>query len=299
MSVPAVSIGVVLIWATTPLAIKWSTEDAGFLFGVTARMVLGVFVCLSLIALMSRPMRWDREALLTYVAAGLGVWGAMSSVYWSAQYIPSGLISVLFGLTPLMTAVLAAIWLREQSLTVARLLGIGLGLLGLSIVFVHGPELGDHATIAMLGVLLSVGIHSTSSVFVKRIGVALPAIEITTGALMVAVPLFILNWSLFDGELPRDLGQRSAWSIIYLAIVGSVLGFVLYYYLLRRVQASRVALITLITPVLALILGHYVNAESVSARTWIGAATILTGLACFQFGESWGLRVGNQARERQ
>ena len=73
MSVPSAFIGVVIIWATTPLAIKWSTEDAGFLFGVTSRMVLGVFVCLTLIALLSRRMRWDRKALMTYLAAGLGV----------------------------------------------------------------------------------------------------------------------------------------------------------------------------------------------------------------------------------
>ena len=81
MSVPAAFLGVALIWATTPLAIKWSSEGAGFLFGVAARMVLGVVVCLVLVALLSRRMRWHREALLTYLAAGIGLWGAMTSVY--------------------------------------------------------------------------------------------------------------------------------------------------------------------------------------------------------------------------
>ena len=97
MTVPAAFAGVVAIWATTPLAIKWSSEGAGFLFGVTSRMVLGVFVCLVLVALLGRRMLWHRAALATYLVAGLGLWGAMTSVYWASQFIPSGLISVIFG----------------------------------------------------------------------------------------------------------------------------------------------------------------------------------------------------------
>jgi drug/metabolite transporter (DMT)-like permease len=80
VSVPAAFIDVVLIWATTPLAIQWSSEGAGFLFGVTARMLLGVLLCLLLVTLFGRGMRWHRRALLTYPVAGAGVWGAMSCV---------------------------------------------------------------------------------------------------------------------------------------------------------------------------------------------------------------------------
>jgi len=287
VSVPAAFLGVVFIWATTPLAIKWSSEDAGFLFGVTSRMLLGVFICLVLLALSSRRMRWHREALRTYLAAGIGVWGAMTSVYWSAQHIPSGLVSVLFGLSPLATGVMAALWLGERALTPARLLGVGLGIAGLAVIFVRGPGLGPGALWGMFGILLSVGIHSASSVWVKRIGAGVPALETTTGALLIAVPLFLLSWGLFDGHLPQRLGARSAWSIVYLAVFGSALGFVLYYYVLRQVQASRVALITLITPVLALLLGHYANGEQIGVRTWAGTLMILTGLACFQWGEHW------------
>ncbi|MCP4452122.1 MAG: EamA family transporter, partial [Planctomycetes bacterium] len=94
MSIQAAFIGVVVIWSTTPLAIQWSSTGGGYLFGVASRMVLGLFVCLVLIALFSRRMRWHRDALLTYLAGGLGIWGAMTSVYWGAQHIPSGLVSV-------------------------------------------------------------------------------------------------------------------------------------------------------------------------------------------------------------
>jgi len=287
MSVPAAFLGVVLIWATTPLAIKWSSEGAGFLFGVASRMVLGVLVCLTLVAVLSRRMRWHREARLTYMAAGIGLWGAMTSVYWSAQFIPSGLISVLFGLSPVVTGLMAALWLGERLLTPSRLAGLALGLAGLLVVFVNGLTTDSHAALGIVGVLLSVHIHAASAVWVKRIGAGIPALETTTGALLVAVPLFLLNWAMLDGRLPAEMSSRTAWSIIYLAIVGSALGFILYFYVLRHVEASRVALITLVTPVIALFLGQEVNDESGGPRELVGTMVILTGLACYQWGDRW------------
>jgi len=291
VSVPAAFIGVVLIWATTPLAIKWSGESGGFLFGVTARMLIGVFVCLVLIALMSRRMRWHRNASLTYAAAGFGIWGAMTSVYWASQFIPSGLVSVLFGLNPVATALMAALWLGERALTPARLLGIGLSITGLALILDQEFALGTQAALGIGGVLLSVLIHSASAVWVKRIGAQLHPLETTTGALLIAVPLFLASWGLFDGQLPTALSPRAFWSILYLAVFGSTLGFVLYYFVLHRIQASRVALITLITPVMALMLGQMLNGEMLPLRAWIGSAVVLSGLACFEWGETWKRRL--------
>jgi drug/metabolite transporter (DMT)-like permease len=287
VSVPAAFVGVVLVWATTPLAIKWSGEGPGFLFGAAARMVLGVLLCLLLVTLRGQPMRWHRDAWYTYLAAGLGLWGAMTCVYWSAQFIPSGLMSVLFGLTPVATALMAAAWLGERALTPFRVLGMVLGLVGLALIFGHNLALGPHAVWGMGGMLLAVILHSASSVWVKRVGAGLAALEITTGSLLVAVPLFVLSWALEDGRWPAELPPRALGSILYLAVFGSALGFILYYYVLRHAQASRVALITLIAPVLALVLGQTVNDEVLGPRAWLGAATILSGLACFQWGERW------------
>ena len=287
MPVPPAFVGVVLIWATTPLAIKWSSESAGFLFGVTARMLLGVLVCLVLVGLMRRRLCWHRQALQTYLAAGLGIWGAMSCVYWASQFLASGLISVLFGLTPVVTALMAAVWLGERALTSARLFGVGLGIGGLGLIFGQGLVLGGDAALGIAGILLSVSIHSASSVWVKRIGAQLHPLETTTGALLVAVPLFLLSWGLFDAHIPATLTPRAAWSIVYLALFGSALGFILYYDVLRHMQASRVALITLITPVLALLLGQAANGEVLTLRAWAGSAVILVGLACFEWGDRW------------
>ena len=285
MNIPAAFAGVVLIWATTPLAIKWSSEGAGFLFGVTSRMLLGLCVCLLLLALTGRRLRWHAPARRTYLAAGLGVWGAMTSVYWAAQLIPSGLIAVVFGLTPLVTGVMSVIWLDERAISPFRIAGMLLGVGGLAVIFGRNLSQAPTAAWGLAAVGLSVLIHSTSAVWVKRIGARLGALETTTGALLVAVPLYTATWLIFDGLLPADLGARAAASILYLAVFGSAIGFILYFHVLENLPASRVALITLMTPVLALLIGQWANAEQVGALEWGGTAMILTGLALYQWGD--------------
>lgn len=285
MSVPAAYLGMVLIWTTTPLAIKWSSEGVGPWLGVSARMQLGVFVCLVLVALLSRRMRWHAKARNTYLAAGLGIWGAMGSVYWGAQFIPSGMVSVVFGLAPVITGLLAALMLSERVFTPFRSVGMLLGIGGLLLVFGHSMQLGNDQLPGLLAVLLSVSVHSLSAVTIKRIGAGLHPLETTTGALLVAVPLFWLSWGMSGADTDVQVSERALWSILYLGAVATGFGFVLYYYVLREVSASSVALATLVTPVLALLLGAWLNHERVAGADLLGAGIIVLGLACYQWGD--------------
>ncbi len=288
MSVPIAYIGVILIWSTTPLAIKWSGVDAGFLFGVTARMLIGLMFSTVLLLLLSRrPLPWNRQARRVYMVAGIAIYAAMLSVYWASQYISSGFIAVIFGLNPIVTGVLAALWLNERSLSVSRLLGIALGLVGLSIIFYQGFQLGEHAAYGIAAVCLSVLFHSSSSVLYKKLKNNLSPLEVTTGGLMLSVPLYLLTWFILQGSWPENFSQRGLGSIIYLGIFGSVLGFVLFFYVLRHVEVSKVSLITLVTPVVALILGHLLNHEILNLSVWLGTVLILLGLVLYQFGEQY------------
>ena len=94
MSITAAYLGIIIIWSTTPLAIKWSGDGPGFLFGVTSRMLIGLFICLLILAFMRVRLQWHRQAVYTYLAASLGIFGSMLLVYWGAQYITSGMVSV-------------------------------------------------------------------------------------------------------------------------------------------------------------------------------------------------------------
>lgn len=281
MSVPVAYISVIIIWSTTPLAIKWSGEGVGFLFGVTGRMVLGVLGGLLVAMLLRVPLSWHVAARRTYLAAGLGIFLAMLAVYWSAQYIPSGWIAVLFGLTPLVTGIMANIWLAEQSLTPLRVSGMLLGLAGLGVMFIGAESLGPDAAYGIGGVLFSVCVHSGSAVAVKRIDARIPGLAVAIGGLLVAVPLFLAIYLLSEAPLPATVPVRTGLSILYLGLIGSVLGFALYFYILRKVEATRVALITLVTPVTALLLGNLFNGEAIQIEVWLGTAAIFCGLIIY------------------
>ena len=72
--------------------------------------------------------------------------------------------------------------------------------------------------------------------------------------------------------------MQSVLAMIYLGVFGSALGFSLYYFLLSRLEANRVALITLVTPVLALLVGQWLNAEAIAIKIWLGSGLIVCGL---------------------
>lgn len=284
MSVPAAFLAVVLIWSTTPLAVKWSSEGPGFLFGVLGRMTLATVLCLALVAALRQAFPWHRAARRTYFSGALGLYGAMLCIYWSAQYVPSGLIAVLFGLSPLVTALLAQPLLGERALTPVRLSGMLLALAGLAAIFGASLALGPHMVHGLAGILAGVLFQSLSMVLVKRYGAELPSLTVTSGALLVAAPLFFITWLIFDHHAPAELPTRALLSIVYLGVVGSLIGFTLFFYVLKRVTANTSALITLITPVLALLLGATINHEHVGLRVWAGTALVLSGLALHQWG---------------
>jgi drug/metabolite transporter (DMT)-like permease len=285
MSIPLAYVGVILIWSTTPLAIQWSGQDVGFLFGITSRMLLGVVAGLAVALVMGIRLPWHAAARRTYLAAGLGMFSAMLSVYWSSQYIPSGWISVLFGIAPIVTGIMASIWLNEQGLTPMRVVGMLLGISGLAIMLLGAQSLGASAPLGIAGMVFSVTAYSASAIAVKRIGADIPALATTIGGLAVTVLLLLSVYYLTDNPLPHAIPARAAVSIIYLGIIGSVLGFALYYYVLRHVEATRVALITLVTPVIALLLGHILNGEPLQLQAWAGTTAILAGLLLFEYGQ--------------
>lgn len=284
MSVPAAYLSVILIWSTTPLAIKWSAEGTSFAFAVLSRMLVGLVVAALVLAIWRIGMPMHKRARAAYLVGGLGLFGAMSLTYWGAQYLHSGLVSVLFGLTPLITGVMAMLWLDEAAMTRTKVVGMLLGMLGLTVIFGDSHEIdGAHAVAGVVALLAAVTVYSASLVWIKRIGNQGHALATTAGTLVISLPLFALVWWLADGRVPDAMPVRAGASILYLGVFGSVLGFAMYYYILNHMEAGKVALITLVTPVLALLLGSVLNGEAVSVQVWIGAVTISIGLMVHQW----------------
>lgn len=284
MSVPISYLSVILIWSTTPLAIQWSGNDVGFQFGVAARMAIGLIALLMLLHVMKIELPWHKKARRIYLISGVTLYVAMSFVYWAAQHIPSGWISVVFGLSPIITSVLASVILNDTHLSGTRLAGMLTGFFGLFVVFIEGVSISTFAMLGILATVVSAASQSIGSVLIKQQKPDFHPIAITAGSIVVALPLFLLNCIVL-GSWPETIPLKSALSILYLGLVGSAVGFPLYFYLLKNLAPERVAIVTLITPVTALLLGATFNGEIISSKVWLGTALILTGLTIYEYGK--------------
>ena len=276
---------VVLVWATTPLAIKWSAEALPPVMAAMSRMALAVVIGLPWLWLQGKGLRWDAPAVRAYAAAVPGVFGAMAMSYLASAYVPSGMISVMFGLAPLLSGLMMQYLPGSVRLNAWHWVGCLLGVAGLAVVFADGLRGDGNMLIGILLLLGAVSGFAATGILVKRQDMSMGPLSHTMGALIISLPLYGLL-SLVLGER-FELGANPAgvWAIIYLAVFGSLIGFACYFLILTRLTPATVSLVTLITPVLALSLGALLNGEQPHANVMIGAGMIVGALALYIFGD--------------
>ncbi len=283
---------VVLIWATTPLAIQWSSDSLSFMLAVVSRMSIALAIALLVHGLLQKSLCTYWQNARIYFAASIGIFPNMPVVYWGAQFIPSGLVAVIFALSPFATGLMTLLLLKQNPFTVKRVLALLLALVGLVIIFYHQMQFDMRSIYGIGAILLSCLLFSLSSVWVKKLtlqqAVTIDAFHQATGALIFAVPGLLLVWWFADGAVPQQVSTKSAGAIVYLAIMGSLVGAALFFYVLQRMSASAVSLITLMTPVLAIVLGKQLADEGLSAQTLWGVMTVLLALLLYL---PWSIRA--------
>lgn len=286
MQVSIAYLAVLLIWSTTPLGIVWSSETINPAMAVLLRMLIAVILGSLIIFVTKIELPWHEQAIRLYSFSALGIFGGMSFSYLAAGYISSGILSLAFGLAPVFSAILARRILAEPKISAVRKLSMLLSFIGLALVCADNFSLKGDSIYGLVFILTAVFLFSLSGVLVKSVSLAIHPLSTTVGALTVSLPLFIANWLLLDGSVEVSNWQlRSVWATIYLGVFGSLIGFFAYFFVLQRLTASTVALITLVTPIIALSLGAVLNDEVISNKIMIGAFLIILGLAIYHWGE--------------
>ena len=276
---------VVLIWSTTPLAISWSGHIDWF-FGIASRMLIAAIIILPIVIWFEKePFSFKWLEVRVYLASSLGIFAGMSSIYYAAQTMPSGWISVLFGLTPILTAIIAHFFFTGFQFTSVKLVAITISFIGLVVMFLPKLLSDDiefkNLALGIFFAILAVVFHALSTLLVKKYNHGIPnthivaaSLWISSIALLIINPSYILQW--------HEMDTKAIGSIVYLGVIGSVLGYILFYYLLTKIDAVRVGLITLITPVIAVFLGYFLNNEPLTAMIGLGMFLVLTGLFIFE-----------------
>jgi drug/metabolite transporter (DMT)-like permease len=273
----------VFIWSSTWVAIKIGLEDCPALLGAGVRFTLAGVILL-LVAAVQRRQLWTDWVLAGVLALAPFAF-AYGLVYWGEQYVPSGLAAVLFGILPLYTALLGSVLLHDEPLRAPLLLGVLIGIAGLSLAFLESVELGsaEKAALGASALALAPLGASVGGIAQKRSAAGLDAV-VLNGWAMLAGGLLLLPVS----ALSEDWGDfiwsaESVGSIAYLAVFGSAIAFVTLTVLLRHISAMAVAFLAMLLPFGALIFGAVLYDEPITARALGGAALVAAGLGIAQW----------------
>lgn len=270
------------IWGSTWLFIKIGLKDLPPLTFAGARFVIAALILVLLV--MARRARWPRtrgEWFLIAISGLLQFTLNYGLVFWGEQYISSGLAAVLQSTFPLFGLVFAHLYLPTERITGLKVAGVLLGILGVIVIF--SDQLSMAGSMALLGsvaLVLSAVCGSYSNVLVKAYGVKIDPMVLAAGQMACGfVPLLMVGIPIEGSPLNFHWTTMAVISLLYLVIVGSVVAFALYYWLVRNMDVTNTMLIALVTPVVAVILGMIVLDETLNWRMVAGSACIISGLA--------------------
>lgn len=280
--IAAAYLGLVVIWSTTPLAMVLSLRDFDAVWALALRMLIAAILAHGVLRLAGLRLVLGREALRRYAIGALSMYGAMIFTYLGARHLPSGMIAILFGLSPLLVGLFSVLAFRGTRFSALQWLGLAVALAGLAQIFLQGEKLAAVDTGSVLLVLAGVASYGVSALWIKHLPNALPPLVQTTGALWLSALAALLTVPVLGGPAPAHLpSQAGMLALLYSAAVGSIVAMLFYFFLLQRIEVGTMALTTLLTPVFALLLGVVFNHERFHPEILWGMGLILLGLAAY------------------
>jgi drug/metabolite transporter (DMT)-like permease len=273
-----------LVWGSTYLGIKVAVDTVppfvmGFLRFVPAGILLAGAVAFVNRRHLRRPSR--REAIDASLVGTCLLLGGMGLVAWAEQTIPSGVAALLVALMPMWLAIFGLAFFRER-LPRAGALGIAVGLVGVAILAWPTAGVDDLDPAGLLALLISPVLWALGSIYAARRAVLPAPALFATGLEMVAGGVALLVASMLSGELavfdPAAVSAESWAGLLYLLLVGSLVGYTTFAWLLTVAPLPRVATYAYVNPVVAVLLGAFLLQEPLTPRTIVASVVIVAAV---------------------
>ena len=269
------------IWGSTWLFIKLGLEDLPPITFAGIRFVIACAILFFLIR--ARGIHLPANGRDWWLLASTGVLSFSLNyglVFWGEQYISSGLAALLQSTLPAFGLVFAHFHLPGERMTWSKIVGVVLGVLGVAVVFSNQLAIaGGKALAGSIALVLSAMFAAYSNVLVKGHSQKLKPEILAAGQMFFGlIPLLLIGIPLEGNPFTYRWTPVAVLSLLYLAVVGSVIAFVLYYWLVHKMDVTKTMLISLITPVVAVLLGMVVLGEDWSWRTVAGGVMIMAGV---------------------
>lgn len=277
----ALSFGLVyVLWGATYLAMRVAVQDLPpFVVGTTRYLISGP-IMLAACALMGRKVRISRSDFKRLFMIGVTLLSIGNmGIVWGEKYVASGLAALVVAMMPIWVVAIEAWVYRAGRMTAQGLLGLATGMVGLLVLLwpriTSGTHLG-HLELIGFGILgIGSGAWALGSVFSHRLSVEAD-LFVSAGWQMTLGGLVNLGIATVSGQLFHARWTAPAmWSIAFLVVFGSWIGYSAFTWLLEHVPTPKVATYTYVNPIVAIFLGWLLLKEKVDAYMLVGSVIII------------------------
>ena len=270
----------VFIWATTPLAIVWSVSDLHPMWALVLRFFIALPLAIVVLFILKVRFPVDKVSILSYIAGSLSLIGSQIFTYAATAYLSSGLIALMFGLAPIMAGLIGRFGF-QQKLALLQWLGMAVSIIGLGLICLSDNQ--NHVQPLGIGLMIvSVFAYSLSIFLVKKINANIQAMAQATGSILVSTLIAILVvpwiWQYVPTQMPS---AKSLLALFYTVIMASLIAMFCYFKLVQNHKPTTLSLTTVMTPLLAILIGAFLNDEQLSVQVFVGASIVLFGLLLY------------------
>lgn len=270
-----------LIWGTTWIFIKVGLTDLPPITFAAARFLLAVAILLPVIWIREFPWprsaaEWKLIALTGFLQFSLNY----SSVFWAEQYITSGLAAVLQAMITVFGLMLAWIFLPAEKITRMKIFAVLIGVAGVAVIFIE--QLRIESVIAFAGcaaIVAGAYAAAQASILVKARGSSLHPASLVCAQMICGLPALLIYALVAEGSpLDFNWSWRALASVLYLTLLGTIAAFWLYYWLLSRIESTKAMMISLVTPLIAVLIGAIFLGERLPPQTLFGGLLIISSV---------------------
>jgi len=278
--IPLMYFLICFFWGSSWFIIKVSLQYVTPFINLGSRFLISAFSIYLVMRYTNTSLDLSPTSVKLYLILGFFSYSIpFSLVYWAERTIPSSLASILFAMNPFFVAILSSIFIKEEFLSVPRIIGIILSFAGIIFIFKDGLRIElSHYLPGMIAVILSALMQASIAVTIKKKGGHLNPLSMNFIPTLIA-GIFLVTIGLFTENLSSNKFTIEAiLMIIYLAVFVTVFNFTAYYSLLKKMSVVILSLTSFITPLIATFIGVVVGGEKLSKNISAGAFFVLTGI---------------------
>ena len=266
------------LWSTVWVFIKLGVADVPPVTFAAYRLFVALLLLVPITAARRVALPRDPRDWVLIGGTGVLLLGVnYALLYWGMQFVSSGLAAVLQALTPVFGMVFAHVLLARERMTPLKVAALAVGIVGVAVIFADQLRFAGWRSLwGSSAVLAGAMFVAFAYVVMKKFARDLDPSIITAGQMLAALlPLSAFGFIVEGSPLAIRWTATAAAALLYLVLVGSITATWLNYWLLKRMDATKVLVMGLAEPPIAMMLGAAILDETLSARIIAGTICIL------------------------